>query len=103
MEALINIIVPVFGIILTGYFAGRFDVLGSDAAAALNKFVFFFAVPCALFVFTARAPIDRILNWPCIGAFTTATTLTALIAVVVGRLWFRHNAATLGIVGLTTV
>lgn len=102
MEALISIVAPVFGIILTGYFAGRFDLLGSDAAAALNRFVFLFAVPCALFVFMARAPFDRIFNWPFIGAFTTASALTVLIAVAVGRLWFRHDAATLSIVGLTT-
>ena len=28
MDALINVVLPVFGIILTGYLAGRFEVLG---------------------------------------------------------------------------
>ena len=69
MNALINIVLPVFGIILTGYLAGRFEALGPESAAALNRFVFYFAVPANLFVFTARAPIDKIFNWPFIGAF----------------------------------
>jgi len=44
MNALINVVLPVFGIILTGYLAGRLEVLGRDSAAALNRFVFYFAV-----------------------------------------------------------
>ena len=28
MDALINVVLPVFGIILTGYLAGRFEALG---------------------------------------------------------------------------
>src|SRR5437588_4542419 len=93
MHALINIVAPVFGIILTGYLAGRFEVLGRDSAAALNRFVFFFALPPALFVAVARAPIDKIFNWPFIGAFMGGSVLTPLIALIVGRLWFRHDAA----------
>src|SRR5262245_14000498 len=68
MDALINVVVPVFGIILTGYLAGRLGVLGPDSAAALNRFVFYFALPPALLIFMARAPIDKIFNWPFIGA-----------------------------------
>ena len=30
MDALINVVVPVFGVVLTGYFAGRFQMLGSE-------------------------------------------------------------------------
>jgi malonate transporter and related proteins len=37
MNALINVVLPVFGIILTGYLAGRFEALGPDSAAALNS------------------------------------------------------------------
>ena len=102
MDALINVVLPVFGIILTGYLAGRFEALGPDSAAALNRFVFYFALPAALFVITARAPIDKIFNWPFIGAFVSGALLTRLIALIVGRLWFHHyDVATLSIVGLT--
>ena len=102
MDALINVVLPVFGIILTGYLAGRFEALGPDLAAALNRFVFYFALPTALFVITARAPIDKIFNWPFIGAFIGGALLTLLIALIVGRFWFHHrDVATLNMVGLT--
>lgn len=103
MNALINVVIPVFGIILTGYLAGRFGVLGPESAAALNRFVYYFAIPCALFIFAARAPIDIIFNWPFIGAFSSGSVLTLLIALIVGRLWFRHDTATLGVAGVTAV
>ena len=103
MNALINVVIPVFGIILTGYLAGRFEVLGPESAAALNRFVYYFAIPAALFIFTARAPIDRTFNWSFIGAFVGGSVLTLLIALIVGRFWFRHDTATLGIASITAV
>jgi malonate transporter len=103
VDALINVVIPVFGLILTGYLAGRFEVLGPESAAALTRFVYYFAFPAALFVFSARAPIDRTFNWPFIGAFVASSGLTLLIALIVGRLWFGHDLATLSIVGFTAV
>jgi hypothetical protein len=103
MNALINVVLPVFGIILTGYLAGRLEVLGRDSAAALNRFVFYFALPPALFVAMARAPIDKIFNWPFIGCFLGGAVLTLPIALVVGRFWFRQDVATLSVAGLTAV
>jgi malonate transporter and related proteins len=100
MNALINVVLPVFGIILTGYLAGRLEVLGRDSAAALNRFVFYFALPPAVFIAMARAPIDKIFNWPFIGAFVGGSVLTLLIALVVGRFWFRHDVATLTVAGI---
>jgi hypothetical protein len=101
MDALINVVVPVFGVVLTGYLAGRFGVLGADSAAALNRFVFYFALPPALFIYMARAPVEKIFNWPFIGglglavfAFSTFTPtqqfgylmVTLLSAALVGDL-----------------
>jgi len=103
MSALINVVIPIFGIILTGYLAGRLDVLGQESAAALNRFVYYFAIPAALFIFTARAPIDRIFNWSFIGAFIGGSVLTLLIALIIGRFYFRQDTATLGVAGMTAV
>src|SRR5260221_13200911 len=100
MNALINVVLPIFGIILTGYLAGRLEVLGRDSAAALNRFVFYFAVPPALFIATARAPIDKIFNCPFIGAFVGGSMLTLSIALVLWRFWFHQDVATLRIARL---
>jgi len=98
-----HVVVPVFGVILTGYLAGRLNVLGPDSAAALNRFVFYFALPPALFIFTARAPIEKIFNWPFIGAVVGGSLLTLLIGLIVGRFWLRHDVAKLAITGFTSV
>ena len=103
MDTLINVMIPVFGVILTGYLAGRFQILDGQSAAALNRFVYYFAMPAALFVFSARAPIGEIFNWPFIFAFASASTATLLIALIVGQVYFHHDMATLGIAGFTAV
>jgi len=95
--------VPVFGVVLTGYLAGRFEMLGSDSAAALNRFVFYFALPPALFIFMARAPAEKIFNWPFIGAFVGGELATLLIALVVGRFWFHQDGATRTVAGLSAL
>jgi hypothetical protein len=102
-DALINVVLPVFGIVLTGYLAGRFEALGTESAAALNRFVYLFALPPALFLFTARAPIEKVFNWPFIGAFVGGSIATLLISLLVGRIWFRHDPVTLSVQGLTAI
>lgn len=47
--------------------------------------------------------MDRIFNRPFIGAFASGSMLTLLIALIVGRLWFRHDTATLNVAGITAV
>ena len=57
MNALLNITLPVFGIIFCGYLAARLKILGPQSSEALNAFVYYFALPAILFVFVARAPV----------------------------------------------
>lgn len=103
MDALINVVVPVFGVVLTGYLAGRLGFLGSDSAAALNRFIFYFALPPALFVCMAQAPNDQIFNWPFVAAFVGGGLGTMLIATLVAWLWLRQDVATLAIAVLTAL
>jgi len=39
VQAILNVAFPIFGVILAGYLAGRFRVLGGDSTAALTVFV----------------------------------------------------------------
>lgn len=103
MNTLINVAFPVFGIIVAGFLAGTFNVLGKDSAAALNRFVYYFALPPVLFTFTARSPIEKILNWPFLAAFVGGSALTLMLSLAVGRLWFGHKAPLLAVQGLTAV
>jgi malonate transporter and related proteins len=103
MNTLINVVFPVFAIVALGYLAGHWRVLGADSAAALNRFVYYFALPPVLFVFPARQPIAEVLNWPFIGAFLCGGALTLALAAVANRLWFRHGAALFSLHGLAVI
>ena len=91
METLINVSLPIFVIMAMGYGAGHWKLLGEDAALSLNRFVLLFALPPAMFVFTARADIDDILNGPFITAFLLGSLATAIVALLVARYIFHLN------------
>lgn len=93
MNVVFEVVLPVFGLIITGYLAGRFRVLGGDAASAINRLVFYFALPALLFTFAARAHVAESLNWPFIGAFPGGTLVTSACAFAVSRVSFRNDTA----------
>lgn len=103
METLVNVAFPVFVIVALGYFAGRVGLLGPESAAALNRFVYFFALPSVLFIFTARAPIEQVLHWPFIGTFLGGSFLTLTLAAIVAKLVFRHDLTGMLMSGLSGV
>ena len=103
METIVNVAFPVFAIVALGYLAGHWRILGPESAVALNRFVYYFALPPVLFVFTARAPIDEVLNWPFIAAFLLGTLATLAISFVIGRLVHGHNLSLLTMQGFTAV
>ncbi len=53
MHAVVNLALPVFAIIAVGLIAGRFGLMTGGDSQSLNKFVFRFAMPAALFGLTA--------------------------------------------------
>lgn len=103
MSALIDVVFPVFAIVAAGYLAGLFKVLGPESAAALNRFVYYFALPPVLFVFPARQPAAEVLNWPFIAAFLGGALATAALALLANRLWLRHGTGVFALHGLSAV
>lgn len=89
MDALVNVTIPVFGIVLTGYVAGRLGLLGEASASAVNAFVYYFSLPALLILFTARSSIGEIANFPFILVFLFGSISAALIAVVIGKYVFK--------------
>jgi malonate transporter len=57
------IVVPIFALILAGYLCRKRDLLGATAAAELNKFVVFLALPALLFDVLAHTKLSS-LNQP---------------------------------------
>jgi predicted permease len=103
MQAIITVILPVFGIMLTGYAAGRVRLLGEASSEALNRFVYFIALPALFFVSLARVPVGEVLNGPFLAAFGGGVLATFGIALLVGVFIFPNRLAALGLHGLCAV
>lgn len=97
MRAIIDVVLPVFGLILAGVLAGRFKILGQDSSVALNQFVYWFALPPLLFLGMARVPVTAAANMPFIAAYLGGVLAAALLIVVVARVVFPGRSAELAL------
>ena len=103
MQAIANIVLPVFAILLAGYLSGRFGLLGKDSSEALNRFVYYVALPVLLFYAMARVEPADILNWPFIAAFSAGIGLSLLLAMMAARILFRGRLAEVSLFGMAAV
>ena len=93
MSAVVNVALPVFALILAGWAAGRGGILGLTASEALNKFVYWFALPALLFGAMARTPLDEIIRLDFIAAFLISTLSVMALAGVLGMAIHRTSPA----------
>jgi predicted permease len=97
MQALIDVSIPVFGIILAGYLAGRFRLLGQDSTAALNGFVYFIALPALFLSSTSQAPVAEVLDWRLLAVVGGGYIATAIPIAIVARLLFSRRIGEIGL------
>ncbi|WP_109127519.1 AEC family transporter [Dyella sp. C11] len=86
MNVLLNIVLPVFALIGAGWFARRRRWLGETAAAELNRFVVYVAMPALLFRIMATASWHDLRQPGFIAAFTIGCGVVFVIALIRGRL-----------------
>ncbi|WP_026987707.1 AEC family transporter [Fodinicurvata fenggangensis] len=103
MNAILNVVFPVFGLMLAGYLVGRAGLLGEDSGRALNGFVYYVALPALFFGSMAEVPLNKIFNWPLILAFGGGTLITFLLAIVVALVFFRGRFGEISMHGLTAI
>jgi predicted permease len=103
MQAVVDVVFPVFGLILVGYLAGRFRLLGQESSEALNRFVYFFALPALLFVGMARVSAQDVLNLPFLAAFLGGIASVFVVALVVARFAFPGPGAGVTLGALSSV
>src|SRR3954471_13677895 len=88
MEAIINVVLPVFAIIASGWFCGRMGLLGDGASQALNGLTYFAALPALFFGAMAAAPLQETFNLPFILDYLGAVVALGLLTwLVAGRLF----------------
>ena len=86
MQAILNVAFPIFGVILAGYLAGRWRILGGEATAALNAFVSYFALPVLFFGTLARTPVRAVLDPALMLGFGAAVVATFAVGMASTRL-----------------
>jgi predicted permease len=103
MGPILNVVFPIFAIMAAGYAAGRFRLLGSESSEALNRFVYFIALPALFFVSMARVSLAEVFNLPFLGAYGGGAAVTFVIAVVVAKYAFPNRLGALGLAGLSAI
>lgn len=100
MFPLLEIVLPIFAVVLTGWLVGRFDVIKSERVNGLADFTFFIAIPALMF-----RSVVRNIRWETadpgvlIAYFGSGLVIYA-IALVIGLRVFKvtfEEAAVLGL------
>jgi malonate transporter len=103
LHSILNTALPFFALIFCGYGAGRLKLLDETAAAGVNTFVFYFALPAFLFGLMSSSPIGEVVNGPFMGAYVTASLTVFTLAALVGRWLFGTGRAEAAVQGLAAV
>ena len=101
--AVLDVVLPVFGIILAGYLCGRFGLLGQASSEALNSFVYYVALPALFFVSMARVPVAEVFNLPFLAAYGGGAAAVALLSLPVSRLAFGNGLGPSGLHALSAI
>lgn len=99
--AVLDVVLPVFGIILAGFLCGRFGILGQASSEALNRFVYYVALPALFFVSMARVPVGDVLNLPFLAAFGGGVLIVAALSLPVSRAVFKNGLGPSGLHALS--
>ena len=101
MDAVITVGLPIFGVIFAGYGAGRAGVLGVASSDALNRFVYWFALPAMLFNGMFRAPLADLIDVPYLAAYLGGVGITYVLALLIALRWPRRSLADASILAMT--
>jgi hypothetical protein len=89
VSAIVDVILPIFAIIVAGYACGRARLLGDASSEALNGYVYYVALPALFFHSTANADLGDVFNGPLIAAFLGGIAIAGVISATIGGWIFR--------------
>lgn len=92
MLAIINVILPVFALMATGYLAVRYRLYPAEGVRGLVQFVNNFATPCLLFHAMATSDFSTTFNWAVIGPFYVGAVTSFVLGAIVAVKLFRNKA-----------
>lgn len=92
MLATLEILLPVFGLILAGFACRRRGVLGPNAASELNRFVVWLALPALLFDTMAHATWHQLYQPAFVATFAIVCAAVFVLILVMRLASGRHLA-----------
>jgi malonate transporter and related proteins len=96
----IDVALPIFGIVGAGYLVGRLSWLGPTTGKSLNDFVYYVALPVFLFFALARAPLREIADWRFIAANLLGVAGSFVLGAALAYLLFKKDLAGSAIQGM---
>lgn len=82
MLEILNIIAPIFVVILIGYICGCMKFLGDSAVSVLNKLIYYIFLPALIFSFTASAHPSDLTRFDFVGIFLLASIITIAVGAL---------------------
>ncbi len=85
MQATLEIVLPVFGMVLCGYLVGRTPLLTAEGIRGINNFVFWVAIPALLFRSMSTLRIPETVDFAIIPAYFLSCGLVFASGLLVAR------------------
>lgn len=101
MTVVLEIILPVFGILALGYLAARSGAFDDSANRGLALFVFAFALPLLLFQAIASAQLPASIPWAFLAAYYGGTLVTMALAMACARWLFGRTLEAQAVIALS--
>ena len=86
MLAIIELVLPILIVVLAGYLAARFRILGRETGNILCQYLFYFAIPFLTFSNIYNTGLAELLNF----RFMLTAILTIFIVIATSCLVFRY-------------
>jgi predicted permease len=90
IDVFFNAVLPVFAVVAVGFAFGRGGLFDFPAALALNRFVFYAALPLLFFRLIATSPFAR-YEWMLVVAFLLAELILYAVGYAVARYIFGRS------------
>jgi hypothetical protein len=97
---LLDIVIPVFGLVALGYGAGALGLFGPAHLKGLTFFAFGFAIPALLFRAMARMDLDGAIAWPFLLSYYLSAFALFALGLWLSRVGFARNLPESAIGGL---
>lgn len=100
MNTVLDIVLPVFGILALGFVAAKKGGFDEAANRGLSLFVFTFSLPLLLFQAIASAKLPHDIPWSFLLTYYGGTFLAMGLAMLLGRLFFGRRLDEQGVLAL---